>query len=199
LYTQSNAIADPRREFDVRGDLRLISIPVLVVAVALIGAAAASTPPTSYSLDRVVLGSTMDDAVRILGKPDVSSSPTFQWTNASGGTDLVVTDSDGHITLIDVIAGAHERREIKAAGFDGVLGETGHVNFEFSATSNVTSGDSCGAGLIGAPCIAYSLPGGVELIANFGKDNGLADWALSELVLGKRDLLLASGRVIAGK
>jgi hypothetical protein len=175
-----------------------MSIPVLVVAVALVGAAPASTPPPSNSLDRVVLGSTIDDAKLILGKPDVASGATFQWNNANGGRVTVVSNSDNHITLIDVIAGEHERREIRAAGFYGVLGETGHVNFEFSATPNVTTDDSCGAGLIGSPCIAYTLPGGVELIANFGKDNGLSDWALSELILGNRNLLLASGRVIAG-
>jgi hypothetical protein len=173
-------------------------ILLLILAVASIGAAPASPPTPSYSLDRVVLGSTVSEATVILGKPNVSSIPAYQWRNSYGGT-VTLTASNGHITLIDVIVGEHERRDIKAAGFAGTLGETGHVNFEFTAPPNVTSDDLCGAGLIGSPCIAYTLPGGVELVANFGKDNGFADWALSELVLGDRDNLMASGRVIAGK
>lgn len=179
--------------------LRPNRIPILIAAIALIGAAPASAPSPSYSLDGVVLGSNVSDAIRILGIPSLSTSTTVQWTNSYGGSVTVLAGPDGHITLIDEIAGAHELRDIKAAGFGGVLGESGHVNFEFSGQTQPTINDSCGAGLVGSPCFAYTLPGGVELVANFGKDNGTADWALSELVLGDRDFLIASGRVIAGK
>lgn len=154
-----------------------------------------STPP--YSIDNIALGSTLSDAIRTLGVPDLSSSTTAQWINPTGGTKTVVAGPDGHIVLIDILASGHERRQIDAAGGRGNFGETGHANF--IDPPNATQEDSCGAGLIGSPCFAYSLPGSVELVANFGEDNGFADWWLSEIVLGNRDLLLAAGRVIAEK
>jgi len=169
----------------------------LIAAFSCIAAAPASAPQTSFSLDGITLGSTLVDAITVLGTPTLSNSPTYEWTNSFGGTVTVVANPDGHISLIDVLAGKAERRQIDAAGGGGTLGESGHVNF--IEPSNAVQVDSCGAGIIGAPCLALTLTGGVELVANFGKDNGFADWALSELVLGNRDLLISSGRVIAGQ
>jgi|SRR5579872_7481795 len=170
-------------------------VSFLTVAVALIVASRALAVSPSYSLDGIVLGSTVAAAIRTLGKPTVSSSTKYKWTNSSGGTDTVLASPDGNIILIDVVAGKYEQRQIDAAGGSGTLGETGHVNF--IEPTNASGEDTCGPVFVGAPCVAYTLPGGVELVANFGEDNGMADWYLSELVLGSRDLMIASGRVIA--
>jgi hypothetical protein len=173
--------------------MRVIRIPYLILALTLIAAAQASAAPTTYSLDGIVLGSTANDAVSVLGKPNVSSSTKYEWINPSGGTVTTLVNPNGRITLIDVVAGKHEHRQINAAGGSGTLGETGHVNF--IEPPNASGGDLCGAMYVGSPCIAYTLPGGAELVANFGEDNGMSDWYLSELVLGSRDQLAASGRV----
>jgi hypothetical protein len=159
----------------------------------LIAAAQASAVPTVYSLDGIVLGSVVNDAVSALGNPNVSSSTKYQWRNSSGGTVTALVNPDGQITLIDVVAGKNEHRQANAAGGGGTLGETGPVNFV--KPPKASGGDLCGAEYVGSPCIAYTLPGGADLVANFGEDNGMADWYLSELVLGNRDLLVASGRV----
>ena len=164
-----------------------------MVVLVLVGRMANASNP-SYSLDGIALGSSVKDAVRVLGEPDASNGSTYKWNNSSGGTVTVVADSTGSINLIDVLGGSHEQRDIDAAGGGGTLGETGHVNFV--QPPNATVNDRCGAGLSGSPCIAYTLPGDVELVANFGKDTGLADWALSELILANRALLLKSGKVI---
>jgi len=175
--------------------MRPFSICLLIAALMSVGTTATPANPLSYSLDRIVLGSNVKEAIRILGRPSISSATTYRWDNSSGGTITLLTDSNGNITLIDVLGGNHERRAIDAAGGGGTLGETAHANF--NPPKNAKIKDSCGAGLAGEPCVAYTLPKGVELVANFGKNTGLADWALTELVLSDRTLLLASGRVIA--
>ena len=40
------------------------------------------------------------------------------------------------------------------------------------------------------------LPGDVELVVNFGVDNGSSDWGLSEAILGYREALSRAGRII---
>ena len=179
----------------MKAKLFLISLCTLAATIAAAGADAEASTSATYVLDHIALGSNIKDVIGSKGQPDLHSSFTYQWSNATGGITTVLVDSTGAIVLIDVLAGKNEKRSIDAPGGGGILGESGHINVVTPA--DATPGDWCGAGLIGSPCWAYVMPGGVELVTNFGKDNGLADWALTELILARRDVLLSSGRVIA--
>ncbi len=175
--------------------VRLSSVAPLLLAVSMIGATPAPSPMPSYSLDGITLGSSVDDAIRNLGKPHSSGNKTYEWNNTAGGKITALVNPSRHVVVIDVLVGAHERRRVDVAGGGGILGESGHVNFLEPPKSSAR--DLCGPRFVGSPCIAYTLPGDVDLVANFGMNDGLSDWALSELVLGNRDLMLASGGVIA--
>ncbi len=146
------------------------------------------------SVDGIFLGSNIFATVAKRGKPDEASRHTYKWRTQQGGSVTVATSDDGIVTVIDVIAGSHERRELDVPNGPVVLGETGHVNYADPPQSVLK--DSCGAGLVGGPCEAYTLSDGTELIMNFGKDTGLADWALNEVIIGNRSALLQSGRII---
>ena len=65
--------------------MRVIRIPYLILAVTLIAASHVSAAPTAYSLDGIVLGSTIDDAVSALGKPNTSSGTKYEWINLGAG------------------------------------------------------------------------------------------------------------------
>lgn len=99
--------------------------------------------------------------------------------------------------MIDLLAGKNERRSVKLPSDFGesvyVLGPRARKLFP---PDGARLADSCGAGLLGEPCLAYTLPDGVELITNFGRDTGMYDWMLSEVILGNRNTLLREGRII---
>lgn len=54
----------------------------------------------------------------------------------------------------------------------------------------------CSMKLKGSPCWIYTLPDATVLVTNFGRDNGMADWFLTEVILGYRDALVARGNII---
>jgi hypothetical protein len=99
---------------------------------------------------------------------------------------VVDTDASGTITLIEVVAGADEVRELQVPGYvpqyRTTLGATGHVNYE--PPPGATEDTALCAGLRGEPCEGFRLPDGSGLVVNFGKKIGhLADWSLSEVIL----------------
>ena len=145
----------------------LVSLTMLVIAAAR----------PSYSIDGVTLGSNVAAIIKQRGTPDAANKSTYTWRSQAGGSLTIVTDSRGTITLIDVIAGPHEHRDFALPNGGGVTGESGHVNY--SPPPGATLKDECGAGLVGSPCEAFTLIGGVELVVNFGADNNTADWGLS--------------------
>ena len=51
----------------------------------------------------------------------------------------------------------------------------------------------CSNLLHGSPCIELPIGEESELIMNFGHDNGLADWDLTELILGWRAAIRDAG------
>ena len=165
----------------------------MLPAAALLSALIGATQPI-YSIDGIALGSTISDVTHSLGKPGSSGVNASMWRTKAGGSITVVTDVHGLITMVDVVGGPHEHRSLSLPNGEATLGETGHVNY--LPPPEATVKDECGAGLIGAPCEAYTLPGDLELVVNFGFNNGMADWGLSEAILGSRDDLLLSGRII---
>jgi hypothetical protein len=151
--------------------------------------------PAVYTLDGVALGSPVRSYISIRGNPDTVGARVYVWRSARGGTLSVATDSDGTIVFIDVTAGAAEIRSVEVLG--GVLrfDDGGHMNNAPPDWVPYGGGDACGPSLKGSPCWVYLLPRDDELIMNFGHDNGMADWDLSEVVLGSRVALLKSGLV----
>jgi len=178
----------------------LIIVSVIPLPARATGANLASpTPlpsgPPVYTLDGVALGSPVVDYVAKHGKPDTVKAGVYVWRNARGGTLSVTPDSDGTIVLIDVRAGAAEMRSVAVLGTVLRFDDGGHIN-EPPPDWALGVGDACGPGLKGSPCWSYLLPRNDELVMNFGHDNGMADWDLSEVVLGSRQALLTSGVVV---
>jgi len=151
-----------------------------------------------YSIDNIAFGSNVRDVIASRGKPSESGDGTYSWFNSGGGKITLMADASGAITLIDLLIGIHEKRSVKVPSEDGeaqiVPAETGHVNY--SQPRDAVLNDRCGAGLNGAPCLAFTLPGELEYIVNFGRDSGYADWYMSEIVIGGRQSLMRSGRII---
>jgi hypothetical protein len=170
------------------------TLAALAIAVAL---ANAKTPaegsPAAYSLDGIVLGSNVGDLIKTRGTPESTKTGRYSWINSAGGLLSVAADPSGNITVIDVRAGAHEYRPIQLpGGYEpqrATLGATGHMNY---AEPREATADTLCANLRGEPCESFLLPPNTALIVNFGKNCGLSDWSLSEIILANRDVLLAS-------
>jgi hypothetical protein len=148
-------------------------------------------PPLVYSLDGISLGASVSDVIKARGEPQTKLGDRYTWMNSAGGILAVSTDANGRVTVIDVVAGEHEVRKVQLPGVEphstATLGETAHVNYVQppEATFDVLCG-----GYAGEPCESFKLSGGAALIVNFGKDSGLSDWFLSEVVLGNREAIL---------
>jgi hypothetical protein len=176
----------------------------IALAFAMLGPqqCATSHPRAHYSVDGVALGSNVSEVIKSRGAPQTATGATSTWRNSAGGTLTVMVDSYGNIMVINLLAGKNERRWVQLPSYDGegyfMLGDTGHVNYA-QPREATTNYDLCGEELKGSPCFAFTLPNGIELVANFGRDiNQGADWALSEVILGNRAYLIQSGIVVAG-
>ena len=112
-----------------------------------------------------------------------------------GGTLSVTTDSDGTIVVIDVTAGVAEIRSVEVLGRMLQFNDGGHMNEPPPPWVAYGGGDTCGPSLKGSPCWTYLVPSDDELVMNFGHDNGMADWDLSEVALGSRAALRSAGLV----
>lgn len=148
---------------------------------------------SEYALDGVALGTTLQQLMEQKGKPQDSNGSEYTWVNAAGGTLTVVADPKGSIVAVDVRAGKDEVRELQipgaVSGATATLGATGHVNY--MQPQEAVDDDLCGS-LLGQ-CEAMRLNDGNELIVDFGKDNGMADWYMSEVILGNRNVLARLG------
>lgn len=155
------------------------------------------SPPPVYSLDGVTLGSAVTAYIAERGKPNVQSGSSYVWRKGQGGSLTVKTDSVGTIAIIDVRAGKKEIRSIDVLGRLAHFNDGGHINEPPPLWVPLwAAGDGCGAGLRGSPCSSYLLPKDGELVMNFGGDNGMADWDLTEVIVGYRAALLESGFVV---
>jgi hypothetical protein len=170
------------------------------IVVALFAICLTGVVHPSYSVDGIAIGSSLKTLERTFGKPASSTASATLWLTPSGGKRIITTDRNGTIVGIDVFAGPHGRRDIELPSGSGTgvfeLGETGHVNY-YPYPSGATLSDRCGARFTGSPCEAFTLPGGLELVVNFGRDNGTADWAMSEVVLANREALIKRGVIRA--
>jgi hypothetical protein len=154
------------------------------------------TAPPVYALDGVALGSPIASYIAQRGKPDTVEANTYSWRNGQGGTLSVTTDSGGTIVLIDTRAGAAEIRSVEVLGRMLRFNDGGHINEPPPPWVPYGGGDACGPSLKGSPCWGYILPRGDELVMNFGHDNGMADWDLTEVLVGSRAVLKRSGLVV---
>lgn len=156
----------------------------------------ASSAPNVYSVDGVDLGSKVTTYISQRGTPNAQLGFVYAWTNRRGGVVSVRTNSDGIITIVDVKAGKGEVRSVDVLGRLARFNDGGHINEPPPIWVNYVGGDSCSPSLVGSPCETFLLPGNAELVMNFGGDNGMADWDLTEVIVGNRAALLESGTVI---
>jgi hypothetical protein len=171
---------------------------VLLVVVSFLEASPSRSADSVYSLDGVDLGSNISDLIASRGKSQTTPLGTYRWTNSAGTTLAVDTAADGTILVIDVRAGKDDHDEVTLPAeppqTSVVFAETSHMNYNPPRGSTFV--DDCGPGLTGMPCWVTTLPGNVDLVTNFGKDNGTFDGFLSEVILGHRDTLIGIGRVV---
>lgn len=155
------------------------------------------TPPRTLYLDGVALASPIGRYLSGHRKPDEVSDLTYRWENRQGGSLSVTTDADGTVVLIDVTAGPREVRSVDVLGRLLRFNDGGHINEPPPVWVPYGVGDPCGPRLKGSPCWGYLLPGGNELVMNFGGDNGTADWDLTEVFLGRRAALMGAKVVVS--
>jgi hypothetical protein len=153
-------------------------------------AARAESP--AYALDGVALGSSVKELLAKRGSPRRVDGSSYSWVNAKGGALTVTTDSAGLVSIVDVTAGQNEARGVALpAGPSETYANLGwgHVNYSppVDAVDNPTL--CAGLHLRGEPCEAFDLPNGDALVLNFGTDQGLSDWGLSEIILAKHGVL----------
>jgi hypothetical protein len=152
----------------------------------------------AYSVDGVALGSSLSDLIASRGEPRASGDNTYTWAEPAGRELTVVTLANGVTVLIDVRVGKGEtgRLQLPAEPPQTSIGLVGSSHINYNPPSEATHVDECGPSLKGMPCEALTLPQGAELIVNFGKDIGMMDGLVSEVILGNRDLLLQRGQII---
>lgn len=176
---------------------RLLAAGLLLV-VAFLQASPSRAADNVYSLDGVELGSNVSDLIASRGKVQATALGTYRWTNSAGTTLAVDTAADGTILVIDVRAGKDDHDEVtlpaKPPQTALVFGASSHINY--NPPPGFTFVDDCGPNLTGMPCEVTTLPGNVDLITNFGKNNGTFDGSLSEVILGRRDTLMGIGQVV---
>lgn len=168
----------------------------VVVAVVIPTPGPSPTPPSSFSLDGVTLGSPIRDLVARRGSANLLSDGDYLWNNPQGGKLRVTADSAGTIIIIDVQAGKSEVRSINISDSTVRFNDGGHVNNPQPPWANPENADNCAPTLRGSPCWCFLLSRGAELVMNFGRDTGFADWDLTELILGQRDALLTRRVVV---
>jgi hypothetical protein len=153
--------------------------------------------PASYSLDGILLGSSISDLLRSRGKPAFAVGHSYKWFNRVGGSLIVTTDADGTIVLIDVRAGSTEQRAVQLPSnmSPSSLIFNKHSHENYIAPPEAREEDYCGYGLQGKPCVALVLSGDAELILNFGAGVG-PDGLLIEVILGLHTVMKADSRVI---
>lgn len=148
-----------------------------------------------YEVDGVYLGERIAAVISERGVPESSDRTAFSWTGKSGEKLTVRTTAGGNVDLIDLVARPGQKRTIRVPGQLVVLGETGHVNYTQPDQADLDG--ICGAGLLGEPCEVYRLNRDTDLVMNFGVNTGNSDWALSEVILADRNVLIDTGRIIA--
>jgi hypothetical protein len=178
--------------------------------------AVASADPASLTLDGATLGSSIGDYAATHGEPTKKTEwihhqnrPTkdgkvafvvsiggwiYSWQLQGGGLIILTADGSGRIVIIHVRAGPKEIRDVPVLSGAARFNDGGHMNVPPPLPVTLGSESvACGNALSGSPCSGYKVVEDVELIMNFGGDNGTADWNLTDLILGNRAALSEIG------
>jgi hypothetical protein len=168
--------------------MQFVTIPFLLQLA--FAEAAAPAAPRVYALDGIAIGSNAEDVLKRLHRPYRHVSGEYYWTDDAGGTTRITADGKGRIIIVAIHAAPNERRSIDVPGDTEDLSLTFYDSSHMSYyAANATYVDVCNVRFEGRPCWVYTFANDVDLLLNFGADNGTADWDLTDAVLGRRNAM----------
>ncbi|HEY1680799.1 MAG TPA: hypothetical protein VGF98_04085 [Candidatus Tumulicola sp.] len=107
------------------------------------------------------------------------------WQLANGGRLVLTADGKGRIVIVHVRAGPKEIRDVPVLSGTARFNDGNHTNvLPPPPLTGRADLNNCGVVLHGSSCAGFAVSPNVELVMNFGGDNGTADWNLTDLVLG---------------
>jgi hypothetical protein len=116
------------------------------------------------------------------------------WQLANGGRLVLTADGKGRIVIVHVRAGPKEIRDVPVLSGTARFNDGNHTNvLPPPPLTGRADLNNCGVVLHGSSCAGFAVSPNVELVMNFGGDNGTADWNLTDLVLGYVPPLLEVG------